>query len=708
MFGQKENVVKFSIFILGLSAVVTQIILLREFLSVLYGNELVLGIVLANWMLLTALGAYLGRYGKKESINLNIIALLQGFLAVIPIITLFFLYFFQDSFLLPGQIPNFLQIIFGSFILLIPYCIVSGLIFTLVCHFLSNYINRNTVSKVYGIEAFGSVVGGLLFNFFFLWFFETFFTLKIIMLFNFIAAFLLLLNVRKKIALFVIAALFLFTSLVFFLVDFEKQILNLTFPDQHVLQNKSTPYGNLVVTEDEGQINFYENGIPIFSSDETITNEESVHYAMLQHPDPKNVLLISGGFSGVLNEITKYDIDYIDYVEINPAITEAGLKYTNNLSGIKNLNLIHEDGRLYLKKTVKKYDVVLLNVPDPSTIELNRYYTVEFFEELKNKLNRFGIVSTWLATSNVYLTEEALQMHASLYSTLQLIFHKVILIPGERNYFLASDGSLNLSIVELKKTRNIQTSYVNQNYLNDDLIKSRSEFLMKDIRDQININYDFQPVFHLLQLKYWMDKINLKLLWPFFILIIPLILFFIKAGKVNLGLFTTGFSAASLEIIILISFQIIYGYVFQMLGIIITLFMIGLGLGAYFLFQRIEINIKLFSLVQYLIGIFAILISIVFFLIDPQLNVIITHTIFIILIFITGLITGLQFSFATRLGKETVLLIAAKNYSSDLLGSAIGALLVVTFLIPFLGIFKVCLLIGILNFIVGLIILIRK
>ena len=48
-------------FSLGFTAIITQIILLREFLTVFYGNELIIGIVLTNWMVLTAIGAGIGR-----------------------------------------------------------------------------------------------------------------------------------------------------------------------------------------------------------------------------------------------------------------------------------------------------------------------------------------------------------------------------------------------------------------------------------------------------------------------------------------------------------------------------------------------------------------------------------------------------------------------------------------------------------------------
>ena len=50
---------------LGAAAVATQIILLREFLSVFHGNELVIGIVLAWWMVLTGTGSFLGRSSHR-------------------------------------------------------------------------------------------------------------------------------------------------------------------------------------------------------------------------------------------------------------------------------------------------------------------------------------------------------------------------------------------------------------------------------------------------------------------------------------------------------------------------------------------------------------------------------------------------------------------------------------------------------------------
>ena len=44
---------------------------------------------------------------------------------------------------------------------------------------------------------------------------------------------------------------------------------------------------------------------------------------------------------------------------------------------------------------------------------------------------------------------------------------------------------------------------------------------------------------------------------------------------------TTGFAGLALEIVIIFSFQNIYGYIYQKIGLIVSLFMVGLTLGGY-------------------------------------------------------------------------------------------------------------------------------
>ena len=74
----------------------------------------------------------------------------------------------------------------------------------------------------------------------------------------------------------------------------------------------------------------------LFSTDNQQFSEEAVHFAMLQHPAPQKVLLVSGGVAGLTGEVLKYrSVKQLDYIEIDPVILEIGKKYTDNLSNHK-------------------------------------------------------------------------------------------------------------------------------------------------------------------------------------------------------------------------------------------------------------------------------------------------------------------------------------------------------------------------------------
>ncbi|MEZ5083840.1 MAG: hypothetical protein R2750_10385 [Bacteroidales bacterium] len=169
------------------------------------------------------------------------------------------------------------------------------------------------------------------------------------------------------------------------------------------------------------------------------------------------------------------------------------------------------------------------------------------------------------------------------------------------------------------------------------------------------------------------------------------------------------FSATSMELILIFAFQVVYGYIYFMVGIFITVFMIGLAAGSLYFQKKIIIHPRNYSFIQYLIGIFCVLTPIILVSLknSPPLSIVI-HTVFIILILVFGIFTGIQFALGSKLSHKPITNTAAAAYGSDLLGSAMGALLVSAFLVPFFGLIKVCLIIGILNFIVGLLILVKK
>jgi spermidine synthase len=691
-----------SVIAVGISSTITQIILLREFLSVFYGNELVIGIILANWMMLTGFGSFLGKYSTKVKNKINLLIILLLLISVIPIITVFSVDILRNIVFPVGTMVGIIQILYSSFILLIPFCVTSGFTFTTFVNVISERYRTNLIPSVYSWESFGSVIGGFAFSMIMIYFITTFKSVIMAMTFNLSATFVFSFIYGGKIAKYIVLIIFVIIPTGLMTVDLDKISKEYLFQNQNLIDYKDTPYGKITVTEQGEQKNFYENDNLLFSTNDPTLNEEAIHYAMLQHKNPKRVLLISGGISGTMSELLKYKVDKIFYVETNPWLIEIGKKYSTELTDDK-IKIINQDARLYIKTTSEYFDVVLINLPEPSTVQINRFYTTEFFNELKRRLRDGAVISIGLTSSADYLSPEARQLKSSIYNTLTRSFKNILIVPGYKDYFIASDSILSINIPQLTEQKGVVNRYVNHYYLDENVLKQRSLFILNNIDKTTSLNEDFSPISYYQQLQYWLSyfEINYWLIGVIAALIFIFLIF--QLNTISFGIFTGGFSASSVEIILLITFQILYGYVYQITGIIITLFMAGLAVGSrYYLKIFPDLNILSFIKIQFIIGIFAI-----FLPSYSHLDYLI-HTFFFLLTLIVAILIGMEFSVASKLRKRAYSSIASNLYSVDMIGSAIGALLVTTYLMPLLGIIKVCFLIAALNFISGSISFIRR
>jgi spermidine synthase len=182
-----------------------------------------------------------------------------------------------------------------------------------------------------------------------------------------------------------------------------------------------------------------------------------------------------------------------------------------------------------------------------------------------------------------------------------------------------------------------------------------------------------------------------------FLVLILIVIF--SLNRISLGLFTGGFTASSLQLLILVSFQVIYGYIFLATGIIIALFMLGLALGA-FSFNRLvpAPSEKKFIHIQVTLALFSMGLPFILLAMNiPGMPVIMVQMVFVILTLILSFFTGLEFSLASAIGSKDISLKLSSNYSADLFGSAIGAFLTTLFLLPVLGLVYSCLIMVVLN-----------
>ena len=160
------------------------------------------------------------------------------------------------------------------------------------------------------------------------------------------------------------------------------------------------------------------------------------------------------------------------------------------------------------------------------------------------------------------------------------------------------------------------------------------------------------------------------------------------------AIFTTGFAAMAFEIILIFSFQNIYGYVYEMLGLIIGVFMLGMLAGAVFSNNAlIKFQSPGTTLLanEILIVVFAFILP----LFIPLKALSITG-----FIFIAGFLTGMEFPLACRLysgDKGRIGPTAGIIDGADLLGACLGVILTGTVFVPLLGTAKTCFLIAALN-----------
>ncbi len=224
---------------------------------------------------------------------------------------------------------------------------------------------------------------------------------------------------------------------------------------------------------------------------------------------------------------------------------------------------------------------MILDLPDPLSLQLNRFYTLEFFREVRDILLPQGIICFATVGAENYISHDRASFLSAIYNSLQSVFKNILVIPRERNIFIASDGSLTSDIALLIAARGIQTDYVYEHYLRERTTKERLALLKGSLSEDVPVNRDFHPRTYSYKIHVWLGMFQERFTLPLIIGALLLTIYFLRLGIMGKVLFSTGFVASSLEVIILLVYQILFGSVYTGIGIIIAAFMFGLVVGSY-------------------------------------------------------------------------------------------------------------------------------
>ena len=218
-------------------------------------------------------------------------------------------------------------------------------------------------------------------------------------------------------------------------------------------------------------------------------------------------------------------------------------------------------------------------------------------------------------------------------------------------------------------------------------LQERSRQVEEVLPDSDRINQDFRPRAYLLQMEFWLSHFNTNFWMPVILLIILILIAGLRSGPLEIGIFVAGFTGTSAELILLIGIQVVFGYIYLYLSIIVTVFMSGLAAGALMVNKLPgKITHRKFRSLQAFLAVLTGLLALVFLWMErTQLPEILLHILFNSFTFLVASATGLLFAAAALLRRSGIASTASRLYSTDLAGSAGGALLTSILLIPLLG-----------------------
>lgn len=726
-----RRAVSLSIIVTGFTAMAAQIIYLRELLVVFYGNELSIAYVLACWLAAGGAGAWI--FGKFSDRIKHKTAVFASSLAIAATILPVGVYAIRS--IRPvlginaGEIFPVFTMILSSAVILAPLCALLGFLFTLACRI------SEDIGKPYVLESAGSIIGGLSASLILMPLFDPFTAIWAVGLID-LAAALAILKAQDKgrfrTTTILVSILFVSGIAGLFLKwpeQADSHSMARSWRGYELVDSKNSIYGNIAVLKRGRQLSFFDNGLRLFTIPDRQSCEESVHFALLEHPDPKKVLLIGGGAGGLAGEILKHPIDRLDYVELDPLIIDMARQYgpEGHRRALEDprVSIKTVDGRYFVKNSRDKYDCIIISLGDPHTAQINRFYTVEFYDEAANVMNDGGILSFGVTASESYVNSDTAYFLGSVYLTLKKVFSDVVSIPGETAYMVASNKSGVLTydqdvLMSRAAKRGLDLSYVREYYLQSKMAPDKVRYLEGAIlggAKNAKPNFDLRPISYYYDMVSWAGRfkdswagrmlkaarggglwISLIALYITIVISVSYILSREKRPIVPAVLFsvaTIGFGVMSLQIVIILSFQIIYGYLFYKVGLILTAFMTGLALGGYTATKRAsapESDRMMFRIAQGAMIFYPALLWLLFW--RPS------NAMFILMPAMAGFIGGFQFPLAGRIcaGVEPGIGKAAGHaYGADLIGSCIGALLTGSLLIPVLGIPKTCVIVSFVN-----------
>ena len=671
----------------GIASVAVQLVFVREYLAQFEGNEIVIALIFFCWLVLGGIGTAaakgLGvRMVPPSGATLGQLSCLLAIFSVLQVVAVRWL---RDLIFIHGASVGFSAILAYVAATIAPYALLVGFVLP-YSMMVARLRSPGYPGKwIYMADNAGDVAGAALFSFLLVYWLTPFQVLLAVHL-PLLAVLVRLPSAqpRRTLAAGILAGIVLATGAVW-----EDRLLPPR--EGRRIAYAESRYGRLEVVESGGQITFFSDGAPVLYSQDPALAEESVHFPLSQIERPNRVLLVSM-VGGMLEEVAKYRPARVDYVELDPTVARMQRRF-GLLPAMDGLTVIAEDGRAYLTGTSLRYDAILINLPEPETYQVNRFFTAGFFELAKSRLAPGGVLSFAIQGVENYISATRQHKLSSLANTAGACFAHVTLLPGQRLFFLCRDRPIRTDIPFLLEARGIDTRYIRR-YFSGDLTDRRIRQVNEAVDPGIPQNLDLAPRLMRLAFLGWFQRHGESPLWFAGLLAVMALVYLSRLSRPQWVLLTTGCIGIGAEMLAIFAFQALYGYIYLRVGALVTVFLAGMFPGAWTGGRMAGKRRRALVAGDLMLGALLLL----FFVLIQRQSLGSAAWVLYCFGLAVSFLCGFQFPLALSLSGDDSAA-ASQSFSADLVGAALGVLVVSLALIPFLGILRASLCLAAMKFV---------
>ncbi|MBN2307467.1 MAG: 4Fe-4S binding protein [Candidatus Hydrogenedentes bacterium] len=441
------------VFALGFFALIAQTLLFRTFLTAFEGTELAIGGFFASWLTWVAVGALAGRAESRAH---------KRALGAFEFLTLAYLPAFVLQFYLIANIRRiagvqsyelfpFAPMLGLAFLVNAPISLLTGFLFTMACRWAARE-HAMPVARVYIIEALGGCVGGV---------FVTGLladglpgegaALAASLVVAAAAGACGFIRARARAQRLAAAVPALLLALLAaagtggrWANANHRAAWQRLLPGHEYAGTFATAQARYLYGQREGQFVVTSAGSVCEALPDTEHASEVAAIHLAQAPDARNVLVVGPGSLAICLRLREQpQIERVVWLHPDPDYPARVFDALPDAfrAGAGDVEMPGVDIRRFIASTPHRFDLVILNLPDATTLVANRYSTSELFAGLKAILAPAGVVSLRISGAANYVGGELACLGASALATLGSAFEQIVLKPGDESWLIASNGA---------------------------------------------------------------------------------------------------------------------------------------------------------------------------------------------------------------------------------------------------------------------------